>query len=295
LGTAGKDITFGLSELPIQNAERLALRWTIGEVRDRGFEMLRLSITCAFRLFGPLAKYVVCVNSLPENLVRERTGSLPVAVEWIEVDRHDFPEMLLTYFDESVIEGMGWKLAPLRIYPERYELALDNDCIMWKAPEGMRQWLQSESGCLFAEDVDRCLGSFDALCPPGTFNAGIRGLPPGIDLGDALDSVLHEVSSRLGGRLHLISEIEEQGLQAAAICRMNSMFLVRTNEVSICSPFWPRSPEFGTCGAHFVGMNARHIPWNYYGRPADICLEEHWLRKRPVLYEKAGLTEPIFL
>jgi hypothetical protein len=65
--------------------------------------------------------------------------------------------------------------------------------------------------------------------------------------------------------------------------------------VSLCSPFWPRSPAFGTCGAHFVGMNAAHIPWNYYDRPADIWLEEHWRAKRPMLYEKAGISGPASL
>lgn len=131
---------------------------------------------------------------------------------------------------------------------------------LWDIPDGMRQWLRSERGCLFAEDVDRCLGSFDELCPPGNFNAGIRGLAPGIDLEEALDFVLREVSEGHGGRFCLTSEIEEQGLQAAAICQIRPLFLVRTYQVSLCSPFWPRVPEFGTCGAHFVGMNAHIFP-----------------------------------
>ena len=37
-------------------------------------------------------------------------------------------------------------------------------------------------------------------------------------------------------------------------------------------------------------MNALHTPWDYYDRPADAWLDEHWLRHRPALYEKAGLT-----
>jgi hypothetical protein len=42
-------------------------------------------------------------------------------------------------------------------------------------------------------------------------------------------------------------------------------------------------------------MNAAHIPWNYYDRPADIWLEEHWRAKRPMLYEKAGISGPASL
>lgn len=273
----------------VPNADRLALRWTIGAVRDRGFELLRLSIACASRLFGPAAKYIVCVNSIPLKAAQHRTGPLPAPVDWIQVTRRDLPLVLRPYFEETLIEGMGWKLIPLRLYPGRYELALDNDCILWDLPAGMRQWLESENGSLFAEDVDRCLGSFDALCPPGNFNAGIRGLAPNVDLAPALESVLRDVATDKRPGFRVISEIEEQGLQAAAICRVQPLYMVGASEVSLCSPFWPRSPHFGSCGAHFVGMNAPHIPWNYYDRPADLWLEEHWQKVRPLLYQKADL------
>ena len=271
------------------NASQLAVRWTIGDVRERGFEMLRLSIACACRLFGPEAKYMVCVNSLSVAEARARTGPLPFEPEWREVTRADVPRVFEPYFDGSLMEGMGWKLVPLRMFADRYELALDNDCILWSLPEAIRRWLESSEACVFAEDVDRCLGSFDSLCPPGAFNAGIRGLSPGQNLEQALKDVLQRVDKTSAGQMQLLSEIEEQGLQAAAIHRLQPIFLVGASEVSICSPFWPRSPEFGTCGAHFVGMNAHHTPWDYYDRPADQWLEEHWLRHRPALYQKAGL------
>ena len=271
------------------NASRLAVRWTIGDVRERGFEMLRLSIACACRLFGPQASYVVCVNSVSVEQARARTGALPFEPEWRAITRADVPRVFEPYFDRTLMEGMGWKLVPLRMFVDRYELALDNDCIVWGLPEGIRRWLGSSEGCVFAEDVDRCLGSFDAFCPPGAFNAGIRGLSPGRDLEQALKDVLQSVAKTSVGQVQLLSEIEEQGLQTAAIHRLQPVLLVSASEVSICSPFWPRSPELGTCGAHFVGMNAHHTSWNYYDRPADQWLEEHWLRHRPALYRKAGL------
>lgn len=272
------------------NCDRLAIRWTIGNVRDRGYEMLRLSISCAFRVFGPVARYLVCVNSLALAEAQVKTGELPVNVEWRQVTRGDVPPVLRAHLDESLIEGMGWKLVPLRTYPDRYELALDNDCILWDIPEGMRCWLESPDAYLFAEDAERCLGSFDALCPPGAFNAGIRGLPPSRDLAGALERVLADRAALLRpDQARVIAEIDEQGLQAAAMLRMVPLFLVRKDEVSLCSPFWPRSPELGSCGAHFLGMNAPHIPFRYYDRPADEWLEEHWRRHRPAIYERAGL------
>ena len=148
---------------------------------------------------------------------------------------------------------------------------------------------ESDDAGLFAEDVERCLGSFEGVCPPGKFNGGIRGLPPDADLGQELVGAIQDACKTSGEPLRLIAEIEEQGLQAAAMCRMKKLLLVRTDDVSICSPFWPRSPEAGRCGAHFVGLNAHHIPWNYYDRPADAWLDEHWERHRPELYRRAGL------
>ncbi len=285
-------LPLSLDQLPPIPFDRLVVRWTIGDVHPRGFEMLRLSVCSARRMFGPAAQFVIFVNSLSLEEAQRRSGDLPPETAWRLADRRDLPAVLAPFFDTGLIEGMGWKLMPLRVAPERYELALDNDCILWDLPAGMRAWLSRPDASLFAEDVDRCLGVFDPLCPPGSYNAGIRGLPPGADLAAELAAVLRQAEERDGVPLRLEAEIEEQGLQAAAMCRRDPLFLVRTAEVSICSPFWPRSPELGSCGAHFTGSNAHHIPWNYYDRPADAWLDEHWARHRPELYRRAGLPLP---
>ncbi len=304
----------------LPNADRLAVRWTIGDVRDRGFEMLRLSIACAVRLFGRSTKYLVCVNGITVDEAKQRTGNLPpraeVLVDWQLVTRAGLAPQLTPWLgsklgtgDHNCIEGMGWKLAPLRTFPDRYELAIDNDVILWDLPAGLQQWLAEPASYLFAEDVDRCFGAFDpqldtALTTLGVrgLNAGIRGLPPGVDLGQALTLALTQAdadSRRLIGKpLDLSGEIEEQGLQAAAVACLpdlhgGTLHLVRLAEVNLSSPFWPKTPNFGTCGAHFIGMNARHIPWNYYDRPADDWLADHWAASRPELYDRAGLPLPL--
>lgn len=262
----------------------LGVRWTMGDVSERGFEALRLSLWGAWRLWGRRAAYAVCVNTLPLEEARARTGPVPDAVSWHDATE-EVPAFLRERFNEGMAEGVGWKLAPLRVFPELHELSLDNDCILWAEPAGLRRWLEEEDTCLVAEDVRACFGRFSHLTGPEPRNLGIRGLPPRFDLERALREVLEEVPGRLS------SELDEQGMQLAALSRARPPRVVRTEEVSICSPFPPHMPELGRCGAHFCGLNARRFSWKYYDRPAHECVQEHWERHRPALQERVGLRE----
>ncbi len=260
----------------------LAIRWTVGDVSDRGFEALRLSIRGAFSIYGDAARYAVCVNGMGPDEARRRTGGIPAeaGVDWVDV-RGRLPALLLRHLDAGMAEGVGWKLAPLRLFPHDHELSLDNDCILWAEPAAVRAWRQCDDAVVLAEDVEACFGQFAGRCPPAPRNSGMRGLPPGLDLEAALYSeLLPETVLR--------SELDEQGLQVAALSRGRNPWVVSRAEVSICSPFWPRQPELGSCGAHFVGLNARHLPWNYFDRPADVWMEEHWRRHRDAIAEQTG-------
>ena len=110
---------------------------------------------------------------------------------------------------------------------------------------------------------------FEALRLSIDSNSGIRGLQPGFDLDAALRAALATRRSRSGAPLKLDSELDEQGLQVAALSLAMPLRLVTLREVTICSPFHPHLPQLGECGAHFVGLNARHLPWDCYDRPAD--------------------------
>ncbi|HEY8431795.1 MAG TPA: hypothetical protein VIL20_25625, partial [Sandaracinaceae bacterium] len=131
--------------------------------------------------------------------------------------------------------------------------------------------------CVIAEDVRRCFGRFDALCGPKPRNSGIRGTPPGFDLETALRRTLGSVDGTLR------SELDEQGLQVAALTRTAPTHVVRTSEVSICSPFPPHQPALGRAGAHFVGLNARSLGWTYEGRPAELLVRAHFERLLPAV------------
>lgn len=264
-------------------ATQVALRWTIGDVSEQGFEALRLAVWGAWRVFGDRASYAICVNSLPVEVAEWRAGQLPAACTWRAVTL-DLPPMLRAHLDDAMAEGVAWKFAPLRLFPDRHELSLDNDCVLWSMPPAIERWLADDRGaCLLAEDVRACFGQFADECGDEPRNAGVRGFPPGFDLAGALDAVLRARPVKLA------SELDEQGLQVAALSRSGRPFVVSLDDVSICSPFPPHLPHLGRCGAHFCGLNARDLGWELDGRPASELVRDHWARHRPELHARVGL------
>jgi hypothetical protein len=270
----------------MRNLSRLGVRWTIGDVSLSGFEALQASIWGAYRVFGPSASYAVCVNSVPLATAQRRAGTVPAEVVWRAVDT-EVPGFLRERFDAAMAEGVGWKFAPLQLFPDRFELALDNDCILWEVPNAIRLWLDGDDPdlCVVAEDVRPCFGIFAPFCGPAPRNSGIRGLPPGFDLRGALSSMLDRVPGILS------SELDEQGLQIAAVSQGKPPLVVSVDEISICSPFPPHLPNLGRCGAHFVGLNAKRFSWSYEGVPAEQHVRAHWHRHREEVRRRVGVPD----
>lgn len=188
-------------------------------------------------------------------------------------------------------EGVGWKFAPLRLSDDRPELALDNDCILWELPAALQRWLSGPAttatarATAMAEDVRACFGQFASRCGDRPMNSGIRAVPAGFDLERRLRAVLADVP------VIMTSELDEQGLQVAALSLDHPPDLVSIDEVSICSPIPPHLPHLGRCGAHFVGLNARSLPWSYEGRPAVAHIQDHWHRWRDTVAHRVGCSE----
>lgn len=260
----------------------LAIRWTVGDVSGRGFVALRLSVLGAQPIFGGSARYAICVNTIAAALVSDRLGNLPHAICVLQANA-DIPEFLRPHLDAGLAEGVAWKFAPMRLFPNDWEIALDNDCVLWAMPEGIRQWLGHAScrQCLLAEDVTAAFGRFAALCGDAPRNTGIRGLPPGFDLAGALAAVLAAYPARLA------SELDEQGLQVAALSQHQSPFIVSLDDVSICSPFPPHLSHPGRCGAHFVGLNVHRVR-PYCDHTAMQAIAANWDRWQPMIALACG-------
>jgi hypothetical protein len=260
----------------------LGIRWTIGDVNPRGFAALRFSVWGAWRLFGASARYRIYVNTITIDDAQARTGTLPASVSWHAV-HSEVPALLAEYLDRGMAEGVAWKLIPLRAFPDVHELALDNDVVLWDIPPAIADWLAGRTRFVLAEDVRACFGRFDDLCGDHPINTGVRGLPPGFDLEAALRDILALRPSVL------TSELDEQGLQVAALLNAGSTGVVGLDDVTICSPFPPHLPHLGRSGAHFVGLNTRRLGFEWNGQTAEVVRAEHWDRHAAEIARRVGV------
>ncbi len=68
----------------------------------------------------------MCVNTIGVDEARHRTSDLPVPITWRPVSRDEIPASIRACLHGNMAEGMAWKLAPVRLYPDQHEAALDN-------------------------------------------------------------------------------------------------------------------------------------------------------------------------
>jgi hypothetical protein len=260
----------------------LGVRWNIGDVSLLGFEALHLSIWGAWRMFGDRAEYCVVVNSIPVARARRLVGRVPDVVVWRSADSAVPPWLRAAL---PAAGPAGWRLRPARCFPDRRELALDNDVVLWSQPAALSAWLDDDhpERCLLAEDVAPCFGTFAPLCGPRPLDVGIRGVPAGFELEAWLRALLEFHPAQL------TSETDEQGLLVAALCAGASPQVVSTEDVSVCSPFSPHREHPGRAGAHFAGLSARRLGWMCRGEPAERVRARHWYRHRDQLHERVGV------
>ncbi len=262
----------------VHGEDRLALRWTVGDGSPRAYEALRLSLWGAWRLFGSKPHYVVCVRDVGAEEAARRTGAAPPGVRWLAVDRAQLPDFLEARLGAADAESAAWAFAPLRLFPDHFELAFDAHCILWQMPDGLSRWLADGRRCVIAEDVRAAFGCFADQCGAEPRSPVLRGLPPRFDLGAALRSVLAVHPDAALATAH-----DARGLQVAAASRPEAPYVVRLHEMTVCSPAPPHVPHLGRCGAYFAGLDAG---------PDVEGAAAHFDRLRETLLERVGLVAP---
>jgi hypothetical protein len=129
------------------NPGNFAVKWSLGRPGDAGFECLRLSIWGAWSLLGPDCRYIVCCAGSNPSEALQRTGRLPDFINFTDV-------------------------APRAT--GRYEILLDNECILWNLPPSLMNWIDQ------GHPTRRLLGQnpgFQVL-PPGFHPEALRDVDP---------------------------------------------------------------------------------------------------------------------
>lgn len=220
------------------------VRWTIGNVRDVGFEMLRESIR-HFKKIYPDFDYFVCCNEIknkkfPDNinvfLQDHNCCSIPIKPNSIN----------------------AWKLFPPRLRINSHELFIDNDLIIYKKIPQISEFLKSTRPLCYGTHDDRPFpyGIFSKNFDKTKFklNSGIFGLPPNYDFEAEIIKNINEANLKKWGVL------DEQGLVATCLLNKNPI-TIHISEISNC---W-KSYNFGKYGFHFCGHNTEELPvWKYY-------------------------------
>lgn len=266
-------------------AERLlGIRWTIGDVSERGSETCACSsgvprarpgpgpatwsAPTSFRSRRPAPARAKC----PQHCcwqVPAATRCLPGdPFRWRLGGRSGVKAGAVALLSGSLRAGSRQPLHPVADAP-RF------------GPAAVRRHPQAG---LLAEDVRACFGQFVGLCGPMPRNSGIRGLPPGFNLEAALQRLLQEHP------VTLASELDEQGLQVTARARpipgddrgCEHLFAL---SAAPAHPWPPRRP-FRRAQRHAGG-------WQLKGRPAVECIQDHWQRHRAALYRQIGLSVPL--
>ena len=249
----------------------VGVRWTIGDGQPRAYESLRLSILGAWRLFGPRAAYAVCVNTVSTAEVRRRVGPVPAAVAWVDTTRGWARSFAFAHTGPGRAQNAAWQLVPPRLFPDRFEIALDGDVILWAMPGAMEGWLAEPhpGSTLLAEAHTLAYGAFAGLGGARAGSTAIRGVPPGFDLVAAWKGVLRDRPAFLS------TSADVEGLLVAAHVRAGEPWLVSREDVAFSPPRPAQAPVLGRCGVRFVGS------------------DEHWDRCRPELYRRVDAGVPL--
>lgn len=224
---------------------QLLARWTIGNVKPRGYDCLIRSIESFLKLYS--AEVVICHNCDVDRLPSE-------VLSYRLIDQRKL-------IGTSNPQGVAWKLYPSRLAPDQHEIVIDNDIIFEQSISEIDLFLKDDATLLLGE-TSRTYGRFEKHVPPGhMINSGIYGMPPHFNLQKFIDFYGDEWQANALGEHKENFTFDEQGLVAMALLSHPRHFIIPATSVTNCELHLKDG-----FGYHFVGLNRRdfHIPYNLY-------------------------------
>lgn len=130
--------------------------------------------------------------------------------------------------------GSLWKLCPPRLAPDRHEIILDNDLVLFRTFDTLNEFLTHEIPLIASSHV-RFFGRYETLFDPKVaLSSGFIGLPPNYDFGCRLHRSWLE-----HGEFPDLTYADEQGLVAKTLSE-NEHLVASTKDV--CECIWSGVP-----------------------------------------------------
>jgi hypothetical protein len=231
------------------------IRWTIGDVSDYGFLCLEKSVELMKRLLGSKCNYAICHNNLNENQLKK----LP------NVDILINSKFYLNIYPVNVPKekkynnsSMFWKLYPARIRKECHEIIIDNDILIYKLPEKIIKFLNSNHVILTESHTRSYSGILKEIIPYGfNINSGIIGLPPNYDFENDIKETIKN------HKIKWEDHTSEQTLVAYILSKKNCE-IINKKEIYINFDCHKEKIILGTCGVHMCGLNGTNKNEKWY-------------------------------
>ena len=204
------------------------------------------------RLVLPDADFAICYNNVSqEGLNRLSTIATENGTRLVDVS-----DLLPKSLRNTHVKNSWWKYAPGRLAPERYEIVMDNDLVLWKVPPTLEEAIGRNMLVALTDGVGQFYGEFSReagqLQATLRLNAGLLGMPPGFEVN------LRELdASNLTDFFH-----SEQGFSAVTYLRYTgNKCLIPLSEVPQLNATEMRAEELVAdhCGGHFCGCSYGHF------------------------------------
>lgn len=231
------------------------MRWTMGgNASEAGWECLSESVRIVPKTY-PEFDYIICHNNLDQCQLRR--------IKEFGIELHEQkPEDIGVSFDFNEkttrsVSNHAWKLCPLRLRPEAYEIWIDNDIILWERISEIDDFLSSDKPIVSQTWSRELYGSFDFDVPEGVaICAGFFGLPPYYPFREKVDEMTF-LRMPLNG-------YDEQGMIASMIVNNESGW-IGINPCNLNQLGWWEDILVFPKGGHFIRLNTgTNSGWETY-------------------------------
>jgi hypothetical protein len=252
-------------------------RWTLGPCLQQGLDILIESVYRTTKALGvDTFDWMICYNSISaetESFLKTALADKPVSFfrqNWADCPIDDVcqsPQRKDGSFEVNGTRcgGTLWKACPARMRIDTHEIVMDNDVVILNKFHQLEEFLASSDKALILEEPIRFYGRFAHLFPeaPPYLNSGLMGFPPNYDFAAQIRRTWE-----LNGRLHEISQADEQGLLTYTLSQLPSVRISQKQVLEVLAKDYGAKITGNEDAIHFTQANRipRHLSWQEYQR-----------------------------